>query len=324
MSVPHDGQAVRLAQGLGWLSIALGISQLASPKTANRLVGVQPTRVNRDLMRLVGVRELVAGIGILSRRQPSGFLWARVGGDAMDLALLGNAVASQRDTHRDTRRTGAAAAAVAGVAALDVVAARRSVATGQAPEGNTMEARTAAITINAPSETVYASWRDFEGLPTFMYHLESVQPTGDGRSHWVAKAPGGTTIEWDAEVTDDIPGERIAWRSVEGASVRNEGSVRFADAPGGQGTEVSVELAYSPPGGAVGSLVAKLFGEEPGQQISDDLRRFKQLVETGEIARSEGSPWGSRAKNAAHQKDAHPREDGEIRAAIDEEQGVGP
>lgn len=170
-----------------------------------------------------------------------------------------------------------------------------------------MEGRT-AITINASPEDLYTRWHDFESLPTFMYHLESVQTTGDGRSHWVAKAPAGTTVEWDAEITEDVPGQSIAWRSIEGATVENSGSVRFQPAPGGRGTEVYVEVQYSPPGGAIGSVVAKLFGEEPNQQISDDLRRFKQIIETGEIARSDGAPLGTGTRNIAHQEDAHPQE----------------
>lgn len=173
-----------------------------------------------------------------------------------------------------------------------------------------MEARS-AITINATPDAVYAFWRNFERFPMFMYHLESVRTTGESTSHWVAKAPAGTTVEWDAEITDDEPGARIAWRSSEGASVANEGSVRFVPAPGGRGTEVHAELTYQPPGGALGSLVAKLFGEEPNQQLGDDLRRFKQLLETGEIARSDGSPLGTRTTNAVSQRDGHPIDDDE-------------
>jgi uncharacterized membrane protein len=181
-----------------------------------------------------------------------------------------------------------------------------------------MEGRT-AITVNASPAEVYAQWRDFERLPTFMDHLESVTTTGDGRSHWVAKAPAGTTVEWDAEITEDVPGQVIAWRSLEGASVENSGSVRFQPAPAEQGTEVRVQVEYSPPGGALGKVVAKLFGEEPNQQISDEVRRFKQLVETGEIARSDGSPLGARTKNAVHQRDGHPLDDDEARSVRDEE-----
>lgn len=168
------------------------------------------------------------------------------------------------------------------------------------------------ITINASPGEVYARWRDFERLPTFMYHLKSVEDTGGGGSHWVAKGPAGTTMEWDAELTEDIAGSRIAWRSLEGASVDNSGSVQFRPAPGGRATEVYVEVGYSPPGGALGTAVAKVFGEEPNQQISDDLRRFKQLVETGEIARSDGSPLGTRTQNQVHQHDAHPLGDDEL------------
>src|SRR3954447_16474280 len=142
-----------------------------------------------------------------------------------------------------------------------------------------MEARSAA-TINGSPEALYEAWRDVSRLPEFMDHLEAVTSTGDRRSHWVAKGPAGMTVEWDAEITEEEPGRRIAWRSVEGADVDNSGVVEFRPAPGDRGTEIHVTLEYSPPGGALGSVVAKLFGEEPAQQVSDGLRRFKQLMET--------------------------------------------
>ena len=168
-----------------------------------------------------------------------------------------------------------------------------------------MDART-AITIRASAEDVYRRWHDFEQFPTFMYHLESVEDTGGGRSHWIAKAPAGRTVEWFAEITEDEPGRRIAWRSIEGGDVETSGSVELRAAPGDRGTEVHVALSYTVPGGPLGAIVAKLFGEEPGQQIEDDLRRFKQLLETGEIARSDGAPLGTRTANVAHQEDAQP------------------
>src|SRR4051794_28215181 len=170
-----------------------------------------------------------------------------------------------------------------------------------------MEARS-AVTISASAEDVYARWRDFEQLPSFMYHLESVKRIDDRRSHWVANGPADTTIEWDAEITEDVPGERIGWRSSRGAMVPNEGVVRFTPAPGDRGTEVHVEISYEMPLGGLGATVAKLFGEEPDVQVSDDLRRFKQLIETGEIARSDAAPWGVRTQNIGHQRDAHPQE----------------
>ena len=149
---------------------------------------------------------------------------------------------------------------------------------------------TKTITINRPIDEVYTFWRDFENLPRFMYHLEIVETTRSNRSHWVAKAPAGKSVEWDAEVTEDRPGELIAWRSVGNDNdVRNSGTVRFRKAPGGRGTEVHVDLDYDPPGGKAGGLVAKLFGEEPNIQIGDDLHRLKQVMETGEVLRSHGA-----------------------------------
>ena len=168
-----------------------------------------------------------------------------------------------------------------------------------------MEART-AVTIRRPVEEVYGFWRDFANLPTFMYHLKSVEPTGDGRSHWTANAPAGATVDWDAELVEDQPNALIAWASLEGSKVANSGSVAFTPAPGGDGTEVRVELSYDPPGGALGKVVAKLFGEEPQQQISADLRRLKQVLETGEVVRSEGSPEGARSLRLVTQRPAQP------------------
>ncbi len=149
-----------------------------------------------------------------------------------------------------------------------------------------------AITVNWPPAELYQFWHDFQNLPRFMQHLEAVQVNGQHRSHWKAKAPAGTTVEWDAEIVEDRANELISWRSVQGASVDNAGSVRFSPAPGDRGTEIHVELRYDPPGGALGATVAKLFGEEPGQQVRDDLRRFKQVVETGEVVYSDASVKG--------------------------------
>ena len=146
-----------------------------------------------------------------------------------------------------------------------------------------------SVTIRQPVEMVYAFWRNFENLPRFMNHLESVRVTGDRQSHWVAKAPAGQTVEWDAETVEDRRDELIAWRSLPGSSVPNSGQVRFEPAAGGRGTEVHVELRYDPPGGKLGALVAKLFGEEPAQQVAGDLRRLKQVLETGEVLHSDAS-----------------------------------
>lgn len=142
------------------------------------------------------------------------------------------------------------------------------------------------ITINKSPEEIYSFWRKFENLPRFMNHLESVTTSYGGRSHWVAKAPLGTTVEWDAEIINDHPDEMIAWRSLEGSDVSNAGSVHFT--PVGSGTEVRVVLKYDPPAGKLGAMVAKLFGEEPEQQIEEDLHRLKQLMEEGTMAKGQG------------------------------------
>ncbi len=149
--------------------------------------------------------------------------------------------------------------------------------------------------INKPAAELYAFWRKFENLPQFMSHLESVTTNEDGTTHWVAKAPSlyGGKVEWDAEIFEDRPYEYIAWRSLENSDVHNHGSVRFRSALGDRGTNVRVELAYAPPFGQVGRWIAKLFGEEPEQQVHDDLRKFKRLMETGEVISLEGQPRGT-------------------------------
>ena len=148
------------------------------------------------------------------------------------------------------------------------------------------------VTINKSAEELYRFWHDFENLPTFMKHLKSVKVHNEKRSHWIANAPLDNTVEWDADILEDRENEFISWASVEGADIDNSGFVRFKKAPGDRGTEVKVVLEYNPPGGALGATVAKLFGEEPEQQIGDELRRFKMLMEAGEIATTEGQPSG--------------------------------
>ncbi|HEX5580481.1 MAG TPA: SRPBCC family protein [Gemmatimonadaceae bacterium] len=138
-----------------------------------------------------------------------------------------------------------------------------------------------AVTVDRPREELYRYWRDLENLPRVMRHLESVQIIDDRHSHWVARAPGGRTVEWDAEIHNEVPGEIIAWKSLEGASVPNAGSVHFADAPGGGGTEVRVILEYIPPAGRLGAAAARLLDEEPDTQVREDLERFKQEMERG-------------------------------------------
>ena len=151
-----------------------------------------------------------------------------------------------------------------------------------ARKGDVVIGRT--VTINRSREDLYRFWRDFRNLPRFMENIERVTVQDDDHSHWVVAAPGGSTVEWDSAITEDVPNERISWTSLEGASVRNSGSVQFYDSSNHRGTRVTVTIAYDPPAGAIGRLVAKLFQREPKIQSRQDLRRFKQLMETGEVA----------------------------------------
>jgi uncharacterized membrane protein len=152
-----------------------------------------------------------------------------------------------------------------------------------------------SVTIDRPKQELYAFWRRFENLPRFMHNIRSVEVSDSGGSHWVIEAPAGKTVEWDSEITADEPGQLISWRSLEGASVRNSGQVEFRDSPDGRGTVVTVTLTYDPPGGSLGQLIAKLFQKEPKIQARQDLRRFKQLMETGEIATAQPPDAAPRA-----------------------------
>jgi uncharacterized membrane protein len=139
-----------------------------------------------------------------------------------------------------------------------------------------------AVTINRPIADIYDFWHDFERLPSFMSHLEAVEVVDETHSRWTAKAPAGLNVSWEAKIVNDIPNEVIAWRSLPSSQIANAGSVRFAPAPGGRGTEVRVELEYVPPAGKLGVAIARLLGEEPTLQVQEDLRRLKQLLEDGD------------------------------------------
>ncbi len=157
-----------------------------------------------------------------------------------------------------------------------------------------------SLTIDKSPEELYKFWRNFENLPQFMEHLESVKNTDDKRSHWKAKAPLGQSVEWDAEVTSDQENVRIGWKSLEGADIANSGVVEFLPTTN-RGTEVKVVLTYEAPGGQLGAMLAKLFGEEPSQQVYGDLYRFKSLMESGEVITVDGQTSGRepKAKNAS-------------------------
>ncbi len=256
----YDGPAREtLASGLGWFSVALGVAELAAPHSVARLIGVAPTEKTIATLRSYGAREVGAGMAILAQPDRAAWLWARVAGDALDLATLGAAMGSS-DT--DRRRATLAAVAVLGVTALDVMCARQlqegsgnghsnrfSAGRGKGllARGDSTVRVAEAVTINQPLELVEHHWSHHEAMPESLRNL--------GRSH-----SGGD--------------ERAI--------------VEFREAPGDRGTEVRVEIEYSPVGGPVAAALAKLFGGDPTGQVRHDLRRFKQIVETGEVVLSEG------------------------------------
>lgn len=304
-----------VAKGLGVFSFGLGIPQILAPGAMNRMIGVRDDAKSRMWMRAVGARELAAGVGIFSERRPTEWSWARVAGDTMDLALLGSALRSRSE---QPGRTLAATGAVAGAFAADLIdSLRLSRSDDHAQDGQEgpIEVK-AAITIRRDRDELYTSWRDLERFPTFMAHVEEVRTEGENRWVWKVRGPLGVTVEWTAEITEDIPRERISWRSVEGSKVDVRGTVRFVPAPGNQGTELHIDISYDPPAGAVGDIIAKLFGESPQIQLKDDLRRFKQIVETGEVIRSDGSPEGQLSRRQLRQRPAHPLAGDELRETV--------
>jgi uncharacterized membrane protein len=282
--------AERVARGLGWFSIGLGLAQIVAPRRVARMIGVDD-EAHRHTLLAIGVRELASGVGILTRERPIAPVWTRVGGDVMNLALLGRAL-RRDDAHRN--RLTAATTAVVGLTILDILVGQslaRESGTHPAAGRRGIRVRE-AITIDRPRDEVYRFWRNLENLPRFMQHLERVRVLDGRRSRWTARTPPGASFEWTTELIDDQPNELIVWRSVDGATIPNTGSVQFTPTPHG-GTAVLVELRYQPPGGRLAAMVAKLFGDEPGIQVGSDLRRLKQVLELGEVVHSDATVRGT-------------------------------
>ncbi len=150
-----------------------------------------------------------------------------------------------------------------------------------------------ALTVDKPSAELYAYWRRLENLPRFMKNLDTVSDLGGGRSHWVGKSPLGFNVEWDAEIVEEREGRRLAWRSLPGSQVDNAGTVSFEDSPNGRGTIVRVRMEVG--GSALGQAVGKMLKGSTQQEVREDLRRFKELMETGEVATTDGQPHGTRS-----------------------------
>ena len=187
-------QAQRLARALGWFSIGLGVTEVAAAGAVARLAGINGSR---GLVRALGAREIAHGIGILSRRMPTGWIWSRVLGDVVDLAVLGRAAALPQ---ANRLRAAAAAAAITGVTVLDFKAGQQLSRAAEEIEEDESIHIVKSIHINRPAEDIYRFWRDFKNLPRVMAHLESVEITDDKRSRWTAKGPAGKSVQWEAEI----------------------------------------------------------------------------------------------------------------------------
>ena len=291
MAIEQRLSPQQLANGLGWFSIGLGLAEIATPNLVANLIGVTDDSKTRKVLRFYGARELAAGFGILSQSNPSGWVWARVAGDVLDISSLCKAMTADDN---DRGKGIATAAALIGVTLADVYCAKQLSNGADQPQSRTpaVNSITASIIIARDRNEIYGFWRDFEQLPQIFDRLDSVQTFGDRRSHWRLALPIGRSLEWDAEITDDQPNSRIAWRSLS-SSAPHSGDVRFEAATGNRGTKVQVEIR--PEG--LGTSLGKLFGLVPEQHVKIALHNLKQLLELGEITKSDASIH--RGKHAA-------------------------
>lgn len=289
-----------LAAGLGWFSIGLGLMELTSAHRVARVAGLRaPSPRAANVVRALGARELAHGVAILAAPHAAAPVASRVIGDALDLGMLRAGV---RSGPVDRRRAGAAAAMLLGIGIIDALVARR-LANRERSRPLRQPVRPVrvdrAATINKPVDEVYRFWRDLEGLPRVMRHLHRVKELDERFSHWTVRAPGGLEIQWEAEILEDVPNQRLRWQSVASADIHSRGTVSFRPAPGGKGTELHVEIWYEPPAGQVGRGVAWLVGGALERQIHEDLRRCKQVLETGDVTLSDGPGLWRPARPAA-------------------------
>ena len=289
VDLPKAKRADKLAQGLGWFSIGLGAAQILAPEAMSRLVGVSDADGNKGLMRFLGVREISAGIGLLMDPKPTGFTAARVAGDTMDLALL---VKTMANPENNRARALLATAVVAGVGLLDAYATEQLKVTTPkvevAKQSDGLRVKK-SVTVNRPVEEVYAHWRNFENLPQFMKHLDSVQNIGENTSRWSAGSSQGMSVHWDVQLVEDQPNKLLSWRTIGISDITGHGRVEFTPAPGNRGTEVRAVIEYQVPGGAVGNRLARIFRDVPGVKVENQLNIFKQIMELGEEVRSDSS-----------------------------------
>ena len=291
-------QGQKLARVLGWFSIGLGVTEVTAGRMLADLLGLE----NRaGLLRVYGLREIATGIGILTSKDAGPWIWGRVAGDALD---IGTVATGFQDGNPKKSNLTLALTSLAGVTAVDLVCAlglsrgirkEEDAEESQTGEGAS-EASTArverSLTIEKSAEELYQRWRDLQTLSRVMGHFADVRASGDGQTHWELHGPAGRVLEWDVRTIEDRPGEVLRWQASPDAKVPVEGSVRFRPAPGNRGTVVTLRFQFDPPGGVLGDAAVRLLGGAPGLLASKALRRFKSLVETGEIPTTERQPAG--------------------------------
>lgn len=265
---PAHAAPEQLARGLGWFSVGIGIAQVVAPRTIARLCGVP---VPPPLMVLCGLREIACGLGLLTQEQPQPWIKARLAGDTVDLVAFGCATLVPG---ADRRRIAVAGAAVAGISVLDAYCSYELARHGRhlPPRHETM-----SIEIDCDAKSLYRYWRELSNLPDVMPHVKSVQEIDETHSHWVAGGPGGLRLEWDSEIIDDVPDQRIAWRSVDGSRTFHAGSVQFQPL-GERTTKVRVDLLYERAPPTLLSAAAMLFGYDSNAARAD-LRALKRRLE---------------------------------------------
>jgi len=269
--------ATGLIRGLGWLGVSVGLTELAFPKTLATAVGLDRAGAAPAILRAMGVREIASSVAVLARPEHPAPRWVRVVGDALDIGLLGLAMTARGSARR---RLALTLGMIAGVTALDVLATRRRA------HARRVAPVIASVTINKPPREVYEVFRKLDQLPRFMDYLVSVEQHANRRSTWTAKLPIGGTVRWEAEILEDRPGEVLSWRSIEGSAVQTRGRVTFTRAPGRNMTEVRVELRLGVLGRGPTASLARLFAKP---QVKGDLRRLKQVIETGEVLYSDAT-----------------------------------
>ena len=282
------GDMAQMAKGLGWFSLGLGVAQLVAPRQVANMIGLPGDDDEQTIMRLIGLREIASGLGILAQADPTPWVWSRVAGDGMDLALL---YAAMNSPKASKDRVTAATMAVIGITAADLLCSLNLTASPNDTSGAATNdvPVTAAVTVQAPVHEVFALWEGFQGLPRFMSDGAKVQIQDDRSSRWTIPGPAGTTLEWNVEITSSVPDEQITWRTADGGPVSAEGTVRIRPAPGNRGTQVVFDAHFSPPGGGLGKTVAAPIANVLAVKIGNDLRRLKQQIELGEIVHSDDS-----------------------------------